>query len=277
MARDIADHLDDRFRCSRGASDGPWRAIRPSKRPSLVVPSSRRRRPAAARRTGRVEGPFTVHDAVGIASGDADEVDVLNRLSSLVDRSMVVHSHEPEPYRMLETVRAYGRLRLDAEGQSEATRARHARHFRDRSRTLSPAAWTADEPIVRRQILVQAADYLAAARWARDAGDLDLAAELVPAIADLTLDRRCGRAQASSWRTWSPGPRILHRAGRRWSPPQPWRPCSTGARSSGGKPLPAGPSISTRSSGSLTPRSASPEPSRATPRGLSRPPSKGGD
>ena len=113
---------------------------------------------------------------------------MLNRLSSLVDRSLVVHSHEPEPYRMLETIRAYGRLRLDAEGQSEATRARHARHFRDRSRTLWPAAWTADEPIARRQILVQAADYRAAARWARDAGDLDLAAELVPAIADLTLD-----------------------------------------------------------------------------------------
>ena len=188
-ARDIAGHLDDRFRLLTG---GFRQAVARHQTLQAALDWSYRLLDAADQRLlaelAVFEGPFTVHDAVGITSGDPDEVDVLNRLSSLVDRSLVVHSHEPEPYRLLETIRAYGRLRLAADGASDVARARHARHFRDRSRALWPTAWTADGSVARRQIFVQAGEYCTAARWARDTGDLDLVAELVPAISDLTID-----------------------------------------------------------------------------------------
>ena len=68
-----------------------------------------------------LSGPFNLRDAVAMEGEGADEIDVLDRLSSLVNRSLVVHSHDLMPYRMLETIRAFGRMSLDADGQSEAT------------------------------------------------------------------------------------------------------------------------------------------------------------
>src|SRR5262249_20430938 len=57
--------------------------------------------------------------------------DTLDLLASLADKSLVmVEEQEAElRYRMLETVREYGREKLQESGEEEAVRERHAEHY----------------------------------------------------------------------------------------------------------------------------------------------------
>jgi hypothetical protein len=62
-----------------------------------------------------------------------DEWAVLDALTGLVDRSLVVPTdHDPPRYRLLDTPRAYARERLDAAGEWQTIARRHARALRDR-------------------------------------------------------------------------------------------------------------------------------------------------
>lgn len=66
------------------------------------------------------------------AGGDVHPDDVLDLLTSLVNRSLVVApEHGPQPrYRLLESVSDYGRERLREAGEFDAVRARHAAFYR---------------------------------------------------------------------------------------------------------------------------------------------------
>jgi predicted ATPase len=74
-------------------------------------------------------GDFTLSaaEAVG-AGGIIEEIEVLDLLSSLVDKSLVLVSEGDGEarYRLLETVRQYGREKLEASGNAGAVRGRHA-------------------------------------------------------------------------------------------------------------------------------------------------------
>ena len=61
---------------------------------------------------------------------------VLDLLSRLVDKSLLVA--EEGRYRLLETMRAYGTLRLKDSGQEQGVRERHARYFLSVARSRSP-------------------------------------------------------------------------------------------------------------------------------------------
>jgi DNA-binding SARP family transcriptional activator len=70
--------------------------------------------------------------AEAVCAGDAfPAADVLAHLCSLVDRSLVVAEAlgGSTRYRLLETVRQYGTERLDAAGQADDVRRRHAEYF----------------------------------------------------------------------------------------------------------------------------------------------------
>ena len=80
-------------------------------------------------RLGVFVGWFTLDDAVAVVGGDGvDTFDVVDALSGLVDKSMVVidRSHTPARYRYLETMRAYARDHLDRSGVIGACLSRHA-------------------------------------------------------------------------------------------------------------------------------------------------------
>jgi predicted ATPase/class 3 adenylate cyclase len=81
-----------------------------------------------------------------------DEIDILDLLASLTDKSLVVAdtSGEHERYRLLESTAAYALEKLSAAGEREALARRHAEYFRDqapdiaeRSGTGSMSAWLA--------------------------------------------------------------------------------------------------------------------------------------
>lgn len=77
------------------------------------------------RRLGAFGGSFTLEAAEAVCSGQ--DVDVLELLPSLVGKSLVLF--DSPRYRLLDTVRQFAVEKLDASGEREALRERHARYF----------------------------------------------------------------------------------------------------------------------------------------------------
>ncbi|HEU4422266.1 MAG TPA: BTAD domain-containing putative transcriptional regulator [Pilimelia sp.] len=138
-------------------------------------------------------GGFRLAAAEAVVAGcgpgaDITGTDVADVIEGLVDKSMVVASPGADPdgstrYRLLETLRAYGRERLDERGLAEPGRRAHAEHY---ARFLEDTA-----PRLRGSDVVAAADAIAREidelravhGWAL-AADLHLASRLVAALVD---------------------------------------------------------------------------------------------
>src|SRR5207245_11408505 len=86
---------------------------------------------------------------------------LLDVLTQLVEKSLVVLDRESGRYRMLETVRQYARERLAASGEADAVRERHAAHYLDFAERRQPAllgpeqaAWFARFDLERENLLL---------------------------------------------------------------------------------------------------------------------------
>ncbi|MER5930329.1 BTAD domain-containing putative transcriptional regulator [Streptomyces sp. NPDC002054] len=136
----LADRLHDRFRLLnqvrrdaparqrtlRAMIDWSWELLSPPERTLLA-------------RLAVFAGGFTLESAEAVGAGDGVPAeDVLDLLTRLVDRSLVVAAYETNTgtgstdatggprFRMLESVLAYGLERLDEAGDTSAARRRHA-------------------------------------------------------------------------------------------------------------------------------------------------------
>jgi len=127
---DIAQRLGDRFRLLAGGRrtavprqqtlhaliDWSW---------DLLTDDDRR----LLRRLSIFAGGWTVRAAARVVGDDGDaldEVELLDRLSRLVDRSLVIVDRGPSTrFRMLETIRQYAREKLMEAGEVEALADRH--------------------------------------------------------------------------------------------------------------------------------------------------------
>ena len=125
---DILNGLDDRFRLLTGGArtaaprQQTLRACVDWSHELLAEPER-----ILFRRLSTFLGGFDLDAARAVSGGQADRFAVLDLLTSLVDKSLVVadeHRHVTR-YRLLETVRQYGQRELDASGESDAVRARH--------------------------------------------------------------------------------------------------------------------------------------------------------
>jgi predicted ATPase/DNA-binding SARP family transcriptional activator len=129
----IAARLDDRFRLLTGGS----RTALPRQQTlqalidwSYDLLSEPERR--LLRRLSVFTGGWTLVAAEGVCAGDGiEEWEVLDQLTELVDKSLVaVEEQGPEVrYRLLETVRQYGRDRLVETGEAGTVRGRHRDWF----------------------------------------------------------------------------------------------------------------------------------------------------
>jgi predicted ATPase len=84
------------------------------------------------RRLSVFAGGFDLAAAEQVCSAEPiDTLDVLDLLGSLVEKSLVMldESRDPARYRMLETIRDYGREKLAESGGAAATAARHCEHY----------------------------------------------------------------------------------------------------------------------------------------------------
>ena len=113
------------------------------------------------RRLAVFSGGWTLDaaEAVG-AGGDAEAAGVLELLTHLVEKSLVVPSAEGERYWLLDTVRQYARERLDESSDGSEARARHLQFYvalveTARSELLGPeqGAWHARLDLERENLL----------------------------------------------------------------------------------------------------------------------------
>jgi predicted ATPase/DNA-binding SARP family transcriptional activator len=128
----LADHLDDRFRLLTG---GPRSA--PYRHQTLVacmnwsyeaLPEAEQR---LLRRLAVFPQDFDLAAATAVAGEGSDQLEVLELLARLIDKSLVVPDGAAETarYRLLETVRQYGAQRLLEAGEEAKPPALHRHHF----------------------------------------------------------------------------------------------------------------------------------------------------
>ncbi len=144
----VANRLDDRFRLLTGGSrtalprhqtlravvDWSWDLLDEPERTLL-------------RRLAVFAGGATVESAEQVCAGGAvAPADVLDLLTALVDKSLLVAGGEARPrYRMLETIRAYGLERLAEAGEQDRVRRAYADHFLALAERAEPHLRRADQ------------------------------------------------------------------------------------------------------------------------------------
>jgi predicted ATPase/class 3 adenylate cyclase len=141
-----------------------------------------------------IESTEAVCDPVGLG------VDTLDGLTSLVNQSLVQRTDpDGEPrFSMLETVHEFAQERLQASGDFEPTRRRHAEHFLDLALKAEPHLTAEDQKQWLDRCELEHPNIRAALRWAIDEGDPPRAQEAAGAL----------------WRFWQQRGHLAE--GRRW-------------------------------------------------------------
>ena len=112
------------------------------------------------------------------------EEDALPLLDRLVDTSLVVaeERHGERRYRLLESLRLYGRERLVKSGEAESTYRRHAEHYLALAEAVEPALWGSDAVAWLDRLEIEHDNLRAALRWATGHGEVEIALRLGAAL-----------------------------------------------------------------------------------------------
>ena len=166
---EIARRLDERFRLLAGGSRRSQERHRTllatvAWSHDLLTDDER----AVFRRLAVFPATFDLAAAESVA-GD-DDVDAVDCVLRLVDRSLVAYEAGQDRYRLLETLRQFGADRLADAGESEDRRARHAAHFLAVVERLQPEWLDARYPTARATALAEADNLRTTADWCIEAG-----------------------------------------------------------------------------------------------------------
>jgi predicted ATPase len=181
----IADRLADRFRLLTGGN----RSLPRHQTLRAAIDWSHdllgdSERTLFARLSVFVDG-CTLTAAESVCAGDGIESDdVLDLLCRLIDHSLLI-TDEAGPtsrYRMLETVREYGRERLAASGTLERFRSAHAGHFLELAKSLRPQLERLNEQGPMRLLEDEQANLRVALDWFERTGDGDLGLQMAGAL-----------------------------------------------------------------------------------------------
>ncbi|MDT5328319.1 MAG: hypothetical protein QOF25_5471 [Mycobacterium sp.] len=136
-------------------------------------------------------GGFDLDAAEAVAgSGDVERFQVLDLLTLLVDKSLVVAETASgrTRYRLLETVRQYALEKLGESGQADAVRARHRDYYTALAAMLdTPATTGHDRRVELAEIEID--NLRAAFVWTREDSDIELASQLVSSLQQLWFGR----------------------------------------------------------------------------------------
>ncbi|WP_131746252.1 BTAD domain-containing putative transcriptional regulator [Frankia sp. Cppng1_Ct_nod] len=190
--RQVATRLDDRFRLLTAGS----RTALPRHQTlraviawswDLLVPAER----TVARRLAVCPAGAALEAAEEICSDTAlPRADVLDLLTSLVDKSLVIATGENSwdgrtdevRYRMLDTVRVFATERLAEAGEADRVRENHARYYTRLAETAEPYLRTEDQIEWIHRLDAENDNLLAALRWAVDGQHADTAVRLGAAV-----------------------------------------------------------------------------------------------
>ena len=138
-------------------------------------------------------GGFTAEsaDAVGQATGWL-RTDILDGISTLVDHSLMnqaVLVQEAPRFSMLETIRAFGRERLVANGEEDTVCRAHATYYVAFAEEASPHLYLPDQGMWLDRVEVEHDNLRAALDWSVEREDADTALRLVAGIVAFWLKR----------------------------------------------------------------------------------------
>lgn len=142
---DIRARLGERFRLLAGSRRGHerHRTLQATVAWSydLLDPDEQR----VFRRLSVFAGRFGLADVTAVVGDDgADEFEVLDQVTRLTERSLVVHDGETGRYRLLETLRQFGEDRLVEAGEAEEIREQFVAHYCALAHREGPRTYGAD-------------------------------------------------------------------------------------------------------------------------------------
>jgi predicted ATPase/DNA-binding CsgD family transcriptional regulator len=136
---------------------------------------------ALFRRLSVFAGGFTLEAAESICAGDKLQRDeVLELLSQLIDKSLVV-AQEPDGtarYRLLETIRQYGRERLEQAGEGDRVRDQHAGYYLAMAEEADPELKGERQVAWLERLETEHGNLRVAMAWLLERGESELAARL---------------------------------------------------------------------------------------------------
>ena len=189
---EILDSLHDRFRLLTGGARTAVRrqqTLRASVDWSHALLTEPER--VLFRRLAVFLGGFDLDAAQTVAGGgDVERYQVLDQLSLLVDKSLVVtdDSGGRTRYRLLETVRQYALEKLGESGEADAVRARHRDHYTALAALLDASAGSNYEQRLD-QADIEIDNLRAAFGWSRENSAIELALTLASSLQPLWLGR----------------------------------------------------------------------------------------
>lgn len=131
-------------------------------------------------------GGFTLEAAEEVCSGDGlESYEVLDVLSQLVDKSLVVVEQAPESearYRLLEVLRLYGTERLAEAGRTEDVRGRHAAFFLSMAERAEPELFTPKQVMWLDRLESDYDNFRAAMAWGLDSDHEEAALKIASAL-----------------------------------------------------------------------------------------------
>jgi predicted ATPase/class 3 adenylate cyclase/DNA-binding CsgD family transcriptional regulator len=189
---EILDSLHDRFRLLTG---GARTAVRRQQtlRASVDWSHALLTQPERVlfRRLAVFLGGFDLDAAQAVAGGgDVERYQVLDQLTLLVDKSLVVadDSGGRTRYRLLETVRQYALEKLGESGEADTVRSRHRDYYTAMAAVLdAPAGRDYEQRIEQAEIEID--NLRAAFAWSRENSAIELALALASSLQPLWLGR----------------------------------------------------------------------------------------
>jgi predicted ATPase/class 3 adenylate cyclase/DNA-binding CsgD family transcriptional regulator len=183
--RQIVDSLHDRFRLLTGGARTAVRrqqTLRASVDWSHALLTEPER--VLFRRLAAFAGGFDLEAAQAIgASSDAESYQLMDQLSLLVDKSLVVADDTDlgMRYRLLETVRQYAQETLGESGEAAEVRSRHRDYYAARATELESRGPTGFEQLFQ-WADVELENLRTAFAWSRENADRETALRLVSAL-----------------------------------------------------------------------------------------------
>ena len=189
---EILDSLHDRFRLLTGGARTAVRrqqTLRASVDWSHALLTEPER--VLFRRLAVFLGGCDLDAAQAVAGGgDVQRYQVLDQLTLLVDKSLVVadDSRGRTRYRLLETVRQYAQEKLGESGEADAVRARHRDYYTALAAVLdAPAGRDYEQRLEQAEIEID--NLRAAFGWSRENSAIELALALASSLQPLWLGR----------------------------------------------------------------------------------------
>jgi DNA-binding SARP family transcriptional activator len=204
-ARELASGMDDVFALLVGTTrDGPARhhTLRATLDWSHELLTAKEQ--ALFRRICVFPGGFDLPAAIAVGAGpEVSGPEILDLLARLVDKSLVQVNHHDGAarYRMLATVRQYGRQRLPV-GERRTLWRSHLDHFTAVAERAEPLLTGADGPAQMDRMELEGNNFRAALQFARDSGDVVAGLRLATALWPLCYLRGHYR-EGREWLDWA--------------------------------------------------------------------------